>query len=92
MRLQGKTAPVTSGSSTELATAGPFAAEGVVRSGRLLSSIIRWTAARLTFEAEFRSNVHQVSEGPRVHLSHHLAPVCLNRDLANAKLETDLLI
>jgi len=36
MRLQGKTAPITGGSSRiELATARPFAAEGVVRSGRL---------------------------------------------------------
>ena len=35
MRLQGKTAPITGGSSIELATARLFAAEGVVRSGRL---------------------------------------------------------
>ena len=35
MRLQGKPAPITGGSSIELATARPFAAEGVVRAGRL---------------------------------------------------------
>jgi hypothetical protein len=35
MRLQVKTAPITGGSSIELATARLFAVEGVVRSGRL---------------------------------------------------------
>jgi NAD(P)-dependent dehydrogenase (short-subunit alcohol dehydrogenase family) len=34
MTLQGKTAPITGGSSIELATARLFAAEGVIRSGR----------------------------------------------------------
>jgi len=35
MSLQGKTAPITGGSSIELATAHLFTAEGVIRSGRL---------------------------------------------------------
>jgi NAD(P)-dependent dehydrogenase (short-subunit alcohol dehydrogenase family) len=35
MRLQGKTVPITGGSSIGLATARLFAAERVVRSGRL---------------------------------------------------------
>ena len=35
MMLQGKTAPITGGSNFALATARRFAAEGVVRSGRL---------------------------------------------------------
>ena len=35
MRLQGKTASITGGSSIELATPRLFAAEAVVRSGRL---------------------------------------------------------
>ena len=35
MKLQGKTAPITGGSSIDLATARRLAAEGVVRSGRL---------------------------------------------------------
>jgi hypothetical protein len=35
MRLQGKMAPISGGSSIELATARLFAAEGVARSGRL---------------------------------------------------------
>ena len=35
MRLQVKTAPITGASGIELATAPLFAAEGVVRSGRL---------------------------------------------------------
>ena len=35
MKLQGKTAPITGGSSVELATARRFAAEGVGRNGRL---------------------------------------------------------
>jgi hypothetical protein len=35
---------------------------------------------------------HQVGERVRVHFSHHLASVCLHRDLANAELEPDLFI
>ena len=35
MRLQGKAAPITGGRSIELATARPFDAAGVVRTGRL---------------------------------------------------------
>ena len=35
MRLQGKMAPISGGSSIEVATARLFAAEGVARSGRL---------------------------------------------------------
>ena len=44
------------------------------------------------FAAKSRSNIHEICERFGLHLSHHLAPVGLNRDLADAKLESDLLI
>ena len=43
-------------------------------------------------EAESRGDIHQVGERLGLHLSHHLASVCLHRDLADAEFATDLFI
>ena len=50
------------------------------------------SCALLTFETELSGKVHQLGKGTRVHLSHHLASVCLYRDLADAELKTDLFV
>src|ERR1700683_3277974 len=42
--------------------------------------------------AQYRGHVYQVDERAGLHLSHHLAAVCLHRDLADAELATDLFI
>ena len=43
-------------------------------------------------DAQSRCHVHQVGERGGLHFSHHPASVCLHRDLADAKLGTDLLV
>ena len=43
-------------------------------------------------KAKSRSHFDQTRDGIGFHLLHHLAPVCLYRDLADAKFSTDLLI
>src|SRR5947209_19346439 len=43
-------------------------------------------------DAESRGHCHQVSERVGSHLSHHVAPVCLHRDLADAELATHRLV
>jgi hypothetical protein len=50
------------------------------------------SAFRRRRQAETRGHCHQVGERVGIHFSHHLASVCLHRDLANAELETDLFI
>src|SRR5712671_2305117 len=45
-----------------------------------------------TRKAEPRGHCHQVGERVSLHLSHHLAAVCLHRDLADAELAADLLV
>jgi hypothetical protein len=45
----------------------------------------RWTA-------EPRSHLHQVGKGAGIHLFHDFAPMCLDGDLANSQLSSDLLI
>jgi hypothetical protein len=63
-----------------------------------LSAVLAITAQhrsvepRLTFEAKLCGNVHELGKGGCLHLSHHLAAVCLYGDLANAELETNLLV
>jgi len=42
--------------------------------------------------AEFRRHVHQVGEGGSLHLSHHVASMCLHRYLADAELATHLFV
>src|SRR6266581_8746269 len=43
-------------------------------------------------EAEPRGHPHQVRKRAGLHLSHHLASVCLHGDLACAQLGTDLFV
>ena len=49
-------------------------------------------AFRRRRDAETCGHCHQVGEGVRLHFSHHLASMCLHRDLADAELATDLFI
>jgi hypothetical protein len=41
---------------------------------------------------EAGSHSHQLGEGIRLHLLHHLPTMCLYRDLANAEFAADLLV
>src|SRR6266481_3683375 len=45
-----------------------------------------------TCKAESRGHCHQIGERVGLHLSHHLTPVCLYRDLADVELATNLFI
>ena len=47
---------------------------------------------RLTCGPQLGRHPYQVSEGIGLHLLHHLATVCLNRDLADAELASDLFV
>jgi hypothetical protein len=50
------------------------------------------SAVRPARDAEPCSHVHQLGQGRGLHLAHHLAPVRLHGDLADAELGTDLLV
>src|SRR6185437_3711123 len=50
------------------------------------------SGVRRTCEAESRGHCYQVGERVGFHLSHHTSAVCLDSDLANAELATDLLM
>src|SRR5215204_7626590 len=43
-------------------------------------------------EAEFHGHLHQLGERVGLHLLHHLASVCLHRDLTDPEPESDLFI
>jgi hypothetical protein len=46
----------------------------------------------LTRKPKLRGNIHQVGERAGIHLSHHLASVRLDGNLADTELEADLFI
>src|SRR5438128_1895635 len=52
----------------------------------------RRVRSRRTRKAESRGHCHQIGERVSLHLSHHLTPVGLYRDLADVELATDLFI
>src|SRR3954465_12020541 len=43
-------------------------------------------------QVQSRTHLDQVGEGVRLHLSHHLASVCLDGDLTDPELAGDLLV
>src|ERR1700730_6582008 len=50
------------------------------------------SAFRRRWDAESPGHVHQVGERVGLHLWHHLASVCLHRDLADVELATNLFV
>ncbi len=61
------------------------------RLGAVLSTA-RGLGTFCTGSSKFLSHPHQVSQRPGLHLFHHLTPVQLDRDFADAQLERNLLV